>query len=100
MLSSRIDTRPSQSRDRVATPSSLRRTPTLSTVELHRSSRQCGASMRDEQTSLLEQIRQAFAAGDEDRGYDLVADAIERLEMPTETVARALSAGLEAWRPT
>ena len=55
--------------------------------------------MVDEQASLLEQIRQAFAAGDEDHGYDLVADAIERLEMPSEIVARALSTGLEAWRP-
>jgi hypothetical protein len=55
--------------------------------------------MVDEQACLLEQIRQAFAAGDEDRGYDLVADAIERLEMPSEIVARALSAGVEAWGP-
>ncbi|MFN8633613.1 MAG: hypothetical protein U0893_07145 [Chloroflexota bacterium] len=55
--------------------------------------------MGDEQVSLLKQIEQAFAAGEEDRGYDLIADAIERLEMPTEIVARALSAGLEAWRP-
>jgi hypothetical protein len=56
--------------------------------------------MVDEQASLLEQIRRAFAAGDEDRGYELVAEAIERLEMPAETVARALSAGLEAWLPS
>jgi hypothetical protein len=55
--------------------------------------------MVDERASLLEQIRQAFADGDEERGYDLVADAIERLEMPTEIVARALSTGLAAWRP-
>lgn len=55
--------------------------------------------MVDERASLLEQIRQAFQDGDEDRGYDLVADAIERLEMPTEIVARALSSGLAAWRP-
>jgi hypothetical protein len=55
--------------------------------------------MVEEQASLLEQIRHAFAAGDEDRGYELVAEAIERLEMPTEAVARALSAGLEAWLP-
>lgn len=53
----------------------------------------------NEQTSLLERIRLAFAAGDEDRGYDLMAEAIERLEMPSELVARALCAGLEAWRP-
>ena len=56
--------------------------------------------MVDEQTSLLEQIRQAFAEGDEERGYDLIADAIERLEMPSEIVARALSTGLAAWRPS
>jgi hypothetical protein len=55
--------------------------------------------MVDEQASLLEQIRQAFADGDEDRGYDLMAEAIERLEMPSEIVARALSTGLAAWRP-
>lgn len=55
--------------------------------------------MVDERASLLEQIRQAFEAGDEERGYDLIADAIERLEMPTEIVARALSTGLAAWRP-
>jgi methanogenic corrinoid protein MtbC1 len=48
---------------------------------------------------LLEQITQAFADGDEDRGHELVAEAIERHEMPSEVVARALSAGLEAWRP-
>jgi hypothetical protein len=54
----------------------------------------------NEQASLLERIRQAFAAGDEDRGYDLIAEAIERLEMPSEVVAHALCAGLEAWRPT
>ena len=55
--------------------------------------------MGSEQASLLEQIRQAFADGDEDRGHDLIADAIERLEMPAEIVARAMSAGLEAWLP-
>ena len=55
--------------------------------------------MFDERASLLEQIKQAFEEGDEERGYDLVADAIERLEMPTEIVARALSTGLAAWRP-
>jgi hypothetical protein len=55
--------------------------------------------MIDERASLLEQIRQAFEDGDEERGYDLIADAIERLEMPAETVARALSSGLAAWRP-
>jgi hypothetical protein len=56
--------------------------------------------MVDERASLLEQIRQAFADGDEERGYDLVADAIERLEMPSEVVATALSTGLDAWHPT
>lgn len=55
--------------------------------------------VRDEQASLLERIRQAFAAGDDDRGYDLIAEAIERLEMPSDIVASALCAGLEAWRP-
>ena len=55
--------------------------------------------MVDEQASLLEQIKRTFAAGDEDLGYELIAEAIERLEMPTEIVARALCAGLEAWLP-
>ena len=55
--------------------------------------------MVDERASLLEQISQAFADGDEERGYDLIADAIERLEMPSDVVARALSTGLAAWRP-
>ena len=55
--------------------------------------------MVDEQASLLEQIRQAFADGDEDLGYDLMAEAIERHEMSAEIVARALSTGLAAWRP-
>jgi hypothetical protein len=55
--------------------------------------------MVDERASLLEQIRQAFADGDEEHGYDLIADAIERLEMPSEVVATALSTGLAAWRP-
>lgn len=55
--------------------------------------------MMDEQTSLLERITEAFAAGDEDGGYELLAEAIERLEMPSDIVARALSAGLEAWHP-
>jgi len=58
-----------------------------------------GAKSVNEQASLLERIRRAFAAGDEDRGYELVAEAIERLEMPSEIVAQALSAGLEAWLP-
>lgn len=56
--------------------------------------------MVDEQSSLLERISRAFAAGDEEQGYELVAEAIERLEMPSDIVARALSAGLEAWLPS
>ena len=55
--------------------------------------------MGDEQSLLLEQIRAAFAAGDEDGGYELMAVAIERHEMPSDVVARALSAGLAAWGP-
>ncbi|MCC7367756.1 MAG: hypothetical protein IT306_05005 [Chloroflexi bacterium] len=57
-------------------------------------------AMLSEQTSLLDQITQAFAAGEEDRGYDLIAEAIERFEMPSEIVAGALCAGFEAWRPS
>lgn len=56
--------------------------------------------MGDERARLLEQIRATFAAGDEDRGYDLMAEAIERYEMPSDVVARAVSAGLAAWGPT
>jgi len=56
--------------------------------------------MVDEQAAVLEQISRAFAAGDEDTGYELIAEAIERLEMPSDIVARALSAGVEAWRPS
>jgi hypothetical protein len=67
---------------------------------LDRSSMCFGARMVDEQTSVLEQISRAFAAGEEDRGYELIAEAIERLEMPSDIVARALSAGLEAWLPS
>ncbi len=55
--------------------------------------------MPDEQAAVLAEIRQAFARGDEERGHELIAEAIERLEMPAETVAAALSDGLEAWRP-
>jgi hypothetical protein len=50
--------------------------------------------MGNEQMLLLEDIRAAFAAGDEERGYELIAVAIERHEMPSDVVARALSAGL------
>jgi len=56
-------------------------------------------AIMNEQASLLERISQAFAAGDEDAGYDLMAEAIERLEMPSEIVAQALCSGLEASRP-
>jgi hypothetical protein len=55
--------------------------------------------MADQQASLLDEIRRAFARGDEDLGHDLIAEAIERLEMPAETVAAAVSDGLEAWHP-
>ena len=55
--------------------------------------------MVNEQAFLLEQIRQAFADGDEERGYDLIAEAIEHHEMPSDIVARAVSTGLEASRP-
>lgn len=55
--------------------------------------------MSDQQASVLEEIRRAFARGDEELGHDLIADAIERLEMSSEAVAAAMSAGLEAWRP-
>jgi len=55
--------------------------------------------MGNEQALLLEDIRAAFAAGDEERGYELMAVAIERHEMPSDVVARALSAGLAAWGP-
>jgi len=55
--------------------------------------------MGDEQTLLLDAIRAAFAAGDEDHGYELMAKAIEQHEMPSDVVARALSAGLAAWGP-
>lgn len=55
--------------------------------------------MEDEHALLLDAIRTAFAAGDEERGHELMAEAIERHELPSETVARALSAGLAAWGP-
>jgi methanogenic corrinoid protein MtbC1 len=53
--------------------------------------------MGNEKAWLLEEIRSAFAAGDEERGYELMTEAIERHEMPSDVVARALSAGLAAW---
>ena len=55
--------------------------------------------MSDQQASMLEQIRRAFARGDEELGHELIAEAIERLEMPAEAVAAAMGEGLEAWRP-
>ena len=55
--------------------------------------------MPDEQVPMLERIKRAFACGDEELGHDLIAEAIERLEMPAEAVAAAMSEGLEAWRP-
>ena len=55
--------------------------------------------LTDQRDSLLEQIWRAFSRGDEDLGHELIAQAIERHEMPAEVVARAMSAGLEAWRP-
>ena len=52
--------------------------------------------MPDDASMLLERITEAFARGDEALGHQLVAEAIERYEMPTERVAAALSAGVEA----
>ncbi len=52
--------------------------------------------MVTECTALLDRITEAFARGDEDLGHELVAEAIERHELPTEVVAAALSAGVEA----
>ena len=52
--------------------------------------------MIEDASTLLERITAAFAAGDEQLGHHLVAEAIERHEMPTEVVAAALSAGVEA----
>ena len=52
--------------------------------------------MSDEASMLLERITEAFARGDEALGHQLVAEAIERHEMPAEQVAAALSAGVEA----
>ena len=52
--------------------------------------------MVTECSALLDRITEAFASGDEDLGHTLVAEAIERHELPTEAVAAALSAGVEA----
>ena len=55
--------------------------------------------MTEEASTLLERITSAFAAGDEPLGHRLVAEAIEQHEMPTEVVAAALTAGVEASGP-
>ena len=55
--------------------------------------------MSNDHASVLEAIRRAFARGDEELGHELIAEAIERHELPAEAVAAALSEGLEAWRP-
>ncbi len=52
--------------------------------------------MLNEASTLLQRITDAFARGDEVLGHELVAEAIERLELAAEVVAAALSAGLEA----
>ena len=52
--------------------------------------------MVSECSALLDRITEAFASGDDDLGHALVAEAIERHELPTEAVAAALSAGVEA----
>jgi hypothetical protein len=52
-----------------------------------------------ERTALLDRITEAFASGDEDLGHALVSEAIERHELPTEAVAAALCAGVEASEP-
>ncbi len=55
-----------------------------------------GGSVVSECSALLDRITAAFAGGDEELGHALVAEAIERHELPTEAVAAALSAGVEA----
>ena len=55
-----------------------------------------GGFVVTECSALLDRITEAFASGDEDLGHALVAEAIERHELPTEMVAAALSAGVEA----
>ena len=55
-----------------------------------------GGSVISECSALLDRITEAFASGDEELGHTLVAEAIERHELPTEAVAAALSAGVEA----
>jgi hypothetical protein len=52
--------------------------------------------MLDDASTVLRRITEAFARGDEVLGHELVAEAIERLEMSAEDVAGALSAGVEA----
>ena len=53
-------------------------------------------STHEETSTLLARIAEAFARGDEALGHDLIAEAIERYELPTEVVAAALCAGVEA----
>jgi hypothetical protein len=52
--------------------------------------------MAEDPSTLLERIVEAFARGEEERGHELVAEAIEQHEMATEAVAAALGAGVEA----
>jgi len=47
-------------------------------------------------SALLDRITDAFARGDDSLGHELVAEAIERHELPTDVVAAALGAGVEA----
>ena len=58
-----------------------------------------GVGMTEQASILLDRITAAFAAGDETLGHRLVAEAIEQHELPTEVVAAALSAGVEASGP-
>ena len=55
-----------------------------------------GGFVVTECSALLDRITEAFAHGDEELGHELVAEAIERHELPTDVVAAALSAGVEA----
>lgn len=52
--------------------------------------------MANDASLLLERITEAFARGDDVLGHELMAEAIERHEMPAEPVAAALVAGVEA----
>jgi hypothetical protein len=51
--------------------------------------------MFEDAATLLRRITDAFAQGDEGLGHELVAEAIERHELPAEDVAAALSVGVE-----